>query len=95
MNKTDQAIIDKWEENIDEDDSWDEGHSLCIDIHPEFADEVRENIVDPLIEEDGSFYLDEVAPGFWIDVEDESLKEWAIEFFDCKPEWVKEVSVNG
>ena len=65
-----------------------------IRLNPEFVEQVKERIVD-VIEDDGDYYLDEVAPGFWIDVYDDSLKEWAIDFHELESKWVTDVSVQG
>lgn len=92
-NTTDLELISQWEKNIDDDESWDLGHALCIQIKPEFKDEVAK-VID-LVDDDGTFYADEIVPGFWIDVEHESLEQWALDFHGLKPEWVDDVSVMG
>ena len=93
MHTEETDIITEWEKDINE-DSWDCGHSLLIEIKPEFVEEAKKRIVD-LIEDEGVYYLSECAPSFWMDVDDEVWIDWAIDFFECEHEWIADVSING
>lgn len=94
MNTEGTDIISEWEKNIDDEESWDMGHTLLIEIKPEFVEEAKKRIVD-LIEDEGTYYLSECAPSFWMDVDDDVWIDWAIDFFECEHEWIADIGISG